>query len=257
MMSGADKKAAISLHSAQAPLFEDRYQALVKQPYSSCFAYSRHRLHSLFEQLVPPGHGKSALDVGCGTGHQVSELGDRGYDVSGVDGSDEMLVVARKLNPGTKFQRADVESLPYDTSRFDLCLSLEVLRYLPDSQPAISELARVLKPGGEALVTAIPTWNLNGYWLVNRVAGALKPGGLVTLKQYFTTVGELQRQFGRAGFATVDIHAVYLGPINWVERLMPSLLPWALERWERVDQRLVRWGPLRNLSNMLLVRARL
>ena len=66
--------------------------------------------------------------------------------------------------------RAHLDDLPFDSAQFDLVVCIEVLRYLPDPQPCINEMARVLRPGGLCLATAIPYANLNGYAIVNRVA---------------------------------------------------------------------------------------
>jgi len=53
----------------------------------------------------------------------------------------------------------------------------------------------------------------------------------------------------------VDTHGVYLGPINWVERLAPRALPGVLRRWEPMDARLADRPLVRDLSGMLLVHA--
>jgi len=128
-----------------------------------------------------------------------------------------------------------------------------VLRYLPSSSECIREMARVLKPGGICLTTATPLFNLNGYWLVNRMANLMGVGDLVRLKQFFTTSRKLKREFSDAGFAKPSVIGVYLGPINWVERLVPRALPRMLKMWEPVDSSLADAPILKELSNMFLV----
>src|SRR4029079_2444714 len=95
---------------------------------------------------------------------------------------------------------ADVESIPFSDASFDFVISIEVLRYLPESARAIKEMARVLKPGGVCLTTAAPLLSLNGYWAVNRIANLIRVSDLVRLKQFFTTSGRLRREFVNAGF---------------------------------------------------------
>jgi hypothetical protein len=80
-------------------------------------------------------------------------------------------------------------------------------------------------------------------------------GDFVRLKQFFTTQSQLRTRFESAGFSAVEVHGVYTGPINWVERLAPQRLPPFLHRWENADRRLADLPILRGLSNMLLVRA--
>ena len=156
---------------------------------------------------------------------------------------------------GIEFRQADVEALPYPDASFDVVVCIEVLRYLPSPEGCVREMARVLRPGGICLTTAAPLFNLNGYWVVNRLANLRPVGNLVRLKQFFTTGGRMRRTFRRAGFASTRVHGVYLGPINWVERLAPRVLPRMLRAWERADAKLADTVLLREFSNMFLVHA--
>jgi len=166
-----------------------------------------------------------------------------------------MLEQARVNNPGSEIRQADVESLPFNDRSFDFVLCIEVLRYLPDPEPCIREMARVLKPGGVCLATAAPTLSLNGYFLVNRIVNRRKVGNLVQLKQFFTTSRRLRSDFERAGFSQTSISGVYSGPVNWVERIVPRALPTTLRRWESVDKHLADQPFLREFSNMFLAHA--
>jgi SAM-dependent methyltransferase len=252
--SEVQKEKAIRQHSVQAEEFAERYRAQ-GSPYRSCFAYSRHRLDQWMDRFLPPGPGARLLDVGCGTGHHLARFRERGFDVAGVDGSEEMLDQARLLNPGADLRRADVEGLPFPDGTFDVVVCVEVLRYLPRPTGCVREMARVLKPGGLCLATATPLFNANGYWLVNRLAGLVRGVRLVRLRQFFTTSWGVRREFARAGFLTPEVHGVYGGPINWAERLVPGTLPRLLAAWEPLDGRLADCGPLREFANMFLVRA--
>ena len=254
---GADPTpSAVDVHSRQAPEFLSSYAELERDPYGSSFTYSRMRLEQALEAHLPrSAAGLRALDVGCGTGHHLRALSERGFEVAGVDGSQEMLDAARVENPAADLRMADVAALPFDDASFDLILCVEVLRYLDDPRRCIAEILRVLRPGGVCLATAAPLFSLNGYALVNRVAVLVPVGKLVRLKQFFTTPSKLRRQFEDAGFAGVRVEGVYTGPINWVEHLAPRRLPRFLRRWESLDGRLADGPVLRGLSNMLLVTA--
>jgi ubiquinone/menaquinone biosynthesis C-methylase UbiE len=105
--------------------------------------------------------GESVLDVGCGTGTLAiaakSRVGDAGT-VDGIDPSPEMIERARKkakrAHSGAVFRVAFVESLPFETARFDVVLSTIMLHHLPRAvrAQAIQEMRRVLKPGGRILI---------------------------------------------------------------------------------------------------------
>ena len=59
-----------------------------------------------------------------------------------------------------------------------------------------------------------------------------------------------------AGFEAPEIRGVYLGPVNWLERLAPRAISGALRKWEQVDRALADRPLLREFSNMFLVSAR-
>ncbi|HEY6331673.1 MAG TPA: hypothetical protein VI756_20270, partial [Blastocatellia bacterium] len=130
-----------------------------------------------------------------------------------------------------------------------------VLRYLPDPNKCVKEMARVLKTGGSCVTTAAPVLNSNGYWLINRAASSVRIGNLVQLKQYFTSSGRLRRTFQSAGFASTEIHGVYIGPINWIEHMAPRGLAAVLKKWEPCDRALADRPILREFANMFVVRA--
>ena len=250
------KLLAIQTHSEQAPRVAEAYERAARDPLGSCFTYSRLQLDRWLDRLVPAARpGQRLLDVGCGTGEQLAAMAARGYEVAGLDGSAEMLAHARSANPGVDLRLGDVETLPFEDRSFDVVLCVEVLRYLPEPGPALREMARVLRPGGLCVCTAAPLLNLNGYWLVNRLAHGLRLPGLTPLRQFFTTSSALRREARTAGLGDVEVHGVYLGPINWVERLLPAALPPLLRTWRPIDARLADQPLLRELSNMFVLRA--
>jgi hypothetical protein len=91
---------------------------------------------------------------------------------------------------------------------------------------------------------------------VNRLAGAVPIPGLTRLRQYFFRSSRLRNAMVAAGFEAPEIRGVYLGPVNWLERLAPRAISGALRKWERVDRALADRPLLREFSNMFLVCAR-
>ncbi len=254
------KQRAIETHSSQASEFDDSYRGLGKDAFQSCFTYSRRRLEVMLEQYLPARVDRSMphrlLDVGCGTGHHMALLRSRGFDVAGVDGSAEMLEHARRNNPNAEIRQSDVEELPFESASFDYVLCVEVLRYLPRVERSIAEIARVLRPGGTALVTAAPLFSLNGYYFVNRLATMMPIGNLVRLKQFFSTSGGLWRSaFEQAGR---NLRTSRCGECTPGHLTGLSICAWdccrgRLKAWEPIDARIADAPVLRELSNMFLV----
>jgi len=87
-----------------------------------------------------------ALDVGTGTGRGVRMISSRfpGAEVTGIDVAPSMIEEARKLVPGASFEVADAAHLPFEDGSFDLVTHANMI-------PFLSEVARVLRPGGWTL----------------------------------------------------------------------------------------------------------
>lgn len=101
--------------------------------------------------------GRRVLDAGCGSGPLAAALRDRGAIVSGFDLSSGMLALAReRLGDDTDLRVADLGApLPYDDDSFDVVVCSLALHYLKDWVAPLTELRRVLRPGGR-LVVSVP-----------------------------------------------------------------------------------------------------
>jgi demethylmenaquinone methyltransferase/2-methoxy-6-polyprenyl-1,4-benzoquinol methylase len=98
--------------------------------------------------------GEKALDLCCGTGDVAFALRAAGCDVVGCDFSGPMLEVAeaRQGNRAVALVRADALKLPFGENEFDLLTIAYGLRNLADFRAGLSEMLRVLKPGGRLLI---------------------------------------------------------------------------------------------------------
>ena len=108
----------------------------------------------LLEQLVQIPHG-SVLDVGCGTGELLREVGLRFPETArtGLDLSANMLAVAReKLGGAVELVQGDAERLPFADGRFEVLLCNDSFHHYPNPGAAAAEFARVLQPGGVLLL---------------------------------------------------------------------------------------------------------
>ncbi len=100
----------------------------------------------LVTRLPRGGH---VLDVATGTGLVAAALLRRGFGVTGLDLSPEMLAVARRrFGEGVELIQAPAEALPLAAESFDHLTFTYLLRYVADPQATLAELARVVRPGG-------------------------------------------------------------------------------------------------------------
>ena len=94
-------------------------------------------------------------DLGCGTGQVSASIAPFVARVIAVDASAAMLQAAKKRLQGfdnIDLRRGDLEALPIDDARLDAATLMLVLHYVPEPARALAEVARVLKPGGRAVI---------------------------------------------------------------------------------------------------------
>ena len=92
------------------------------------------------------GEGRGTLiDVGCGTGSYAIGLGARGWEVTGVDASADML--RRAEQKGVRTVCADAAALPFADASFDAAVSVFIHTDVDDFSTVAREIARVLRPG--------------------------------------------------------------------------------------------------------------
>jgi SAM-dependent methyltransferase len=96
-----------------------------------------------------------ALDAACGTGRHARHLVARGHDVVGIDLTPEMLDRARGAVPEAVFVEGDLTDLPADDDRFGLVVCGLALAHVADLDAAVGELARVLRPRGRCVMSAL------------------------------------------------------------------------------------------------------
>lgn len=95
------------------------------------------------------------LDVGCGTGANLLMLSKYG-DAEGVDVSEDALAFCRERGLD-KVKLGAAEQLPYDDATFDLVTAFDVVEHMDDDLAGLSEMRRVLRPGGRVLLF-VPTF---------------------------------------------------------------------------------------------------
>jgi SAM-dependent methyltransferase len=154
-------------------------------------AVERHRYelepHVLDVAQFERWRGKDVLEAGCGIGTDGARFARSGARYTGVDQSETALRLARarfaiEAIPG-RFERTQIDVLPFEERSFDLVFSHGVIHHMANTEAAVAEFHRVLRPGGQALVMLYHRNSLNyrlSIMLLRRLLAAvlLVPGGV-------------------------------------------------------------------------------
>jgi SAM-dependent methyltransferase len=109
--------------------------------------------------MVPFATARSALEIGCGTGHFTQWLAGRLPSVVGLDHAPAMLAQARR-HPRLRLVCGDAHQLPLRNRAVDLGVFVTTLEFLEQPALALTEAARVARRG--VLVVALNRWSLGG-----------------------------------------------------------------------------------------------
>ena len=209
-------------------------------------------------------HGKRVLEVGFGAGTDFIQWLRAGAITTGIDLTEEALrnlsrrIQVYGLQSPEHIEVADAENLPFSDNSFDLGYSFGVLHHTPDTEKAIRELIRVVKPGGEI---KLMLYNRYSIFVFNRWLkyGLLRGRPWKTLRwvlwNHTESTGtkgytrhELQRLFNSLPIygLRVETHvtsadflsASALPPLNWVYRICLAFagyhFPW--RPWHYMDR---------------------
>jgi ubiquinone/menaquinone biosynthesis C-methylase UbiE len=152
MTVGQHRERDIAFHAATAA----DYDATVTRDY--CI-YHRGWVHPILDRLAREFPGAPVLDAGCGTGVLSLALAERGFEVTAVDHSPEMLAIARRkaseagLSPRIRFEEGDVTRLPFADESFAGATAQGVLHHVADTEASLGELKRVVKGGGFVFIS--------------------------------------------------------------------------------------------------------
>ena len=169
----------------------------------------RHRtiFRKELEELAGRWQKGSLLNVGCAHGADFLPF-QQGFDLYGVDFSTKMLEYARKYAEKFIFTAnlvaADVRFLPFADGSFDWAISVATYHHLDSKEgrhTALSELRRVLKPGGEAFITVWNRWQPGFWWRGKETTVPWRTKGKTLNRYYYLfSYGELEDMARGAGF---------------------------------------------------------
>lgn len=166
--------------------------------------WQRMRFKHVTELIANSG---PVLDVGCGSSRIIGAL---------PKGSVALDPLIRKLRYARKFSRAMVNGsgfeLPFPDSSFECVLCSQVIEHVPKESPILSELRRVLKPGGR-LVLGTPDY-ANWEWvLTEKLYGLFAPGAYADEHISHYTRAELVRLFENLGYKLEDTRYILRGEL--------------------------------------------
>ena len=147
------------------------------------------------------------LDVGCGSSRIIAAL---------PRGSVAVDILRRKLRYARKFKKPLVHAsgfaLPFPDESFPCVLCSQVIEHVPKESPILSELVRVLAPGGR-LVLGTPDYDRWEWVVTEKLYGMAAPGGYADEHIAHYTHDELKRLFERKGFALEAVRYILRGEL--------------------------------------------
>jgi demethylmenaquinone methyltransferase / 2-methoxy-6-polyprenyl-1,4-benzoquinol methylase len=146
-----------TLEEPQVRAMFDRIAGVYDVMNSVMTAGMHHRWRSRAADLAAVGAGDEALDVATGTGDLAVELASRGAKVIASDFSEEMLARARAKQPDIRWEWANAHDLPYESNRFAAATVGFGARNFSDLALGVSEMTRVVAPGGRVVILEITT----------------------------------------------------------------------------------------------------
>jgi ubiquinone/menaquinone biosynthesis C-methylase UbiE len=169
--------------------------------------YSRELAPRLIE-FAGVDAGLAVVDVGCGPGALTERLVERTgpEKVAAADPSEPFVAAATERAPGADVRLAAAEELPWEDDRFDAALSQLVVNFMRDADTGVSEMRRVVRPGG---VVAACTWfygedmeMLRGFWDSARALDSGAPDEGSTMR--YRSTDELDELWRRVGLSDVQ-----------------------------------------------------
>jgi len=159
--------------------------------------------------------GQAVLDVACGTGilarTAAERVGPTGR-VVGVDTSDGMLAVARRVAPGIEWRAGDAHDLPFPDATFDVVACQSALMFFADATRALGEMGRVCRPSGAVAIQVYAGLDAQPAYApwVEMVARHAGPEAISLLSTYWVhgDLTALRDRFERAGLTVTNVQTV-------------------------------------------------
>jgi SAM-dependent methyltransferase len=182
-----------------------RWAATYDRPGNPLISVEQPVVWALLDDL-PVGR---ALDAACGTGRHAAQLVELGHEVTGVDGSPEMLDLARTRVPQARFLEGDLHDLPVEDGEFDLAVCALALGHCDDLRTPVAELTRAVRPGGQVVLSDLhPAMSVAG----GQALFETTDGSLAFVREHVHLHGEYLHAFGHSGLDVVRCLEPRFGP---------------------------------------------
>lgn len=175
----------------------DIYNKIVKS-YASKFSKPSEYIDEFTDLVAKNG---KILDIGCGTGTDANYIASKGFEVIGIDLSEEMLNIAKKKFPHIDFRIADMRKLSFENEQFDGIFVAFSLFHIPkkDVPNTLADLYDLLKPNG-AIYIAIQEGKSEELFITQ----PLKPDEKIFLN--IMDSQEINKLIEKAGFEIIKQH---------------------------------------------------
>ena len=177
-------------------------------------------------EAVAEAQPRRVLEVGCGQGWASEWIKDElGAEVVAVDQSERMVELTRRR--GVDAHVGDVQDLAFEDGSFDAVLAAWMLYHVPDLDRGLSELARVLRPGGRLVAVTNAPESLHELWTLLgadrtpfHIAGFHSDNGAEILRRHFQHV-EVRQAAGTVTFADPEAVQRYVDSLVTVSGTVP------------------------------------
>lgn len=156
-------------------------------------------LAGLISHLACEPHDKKILEVGCGSGNYTVALHHHGFQMTGLDISEEMLGKARQKAQQVKWLLGNAEELPFADKEFDGVVSVLATHHMQDLDAVFRHMIRVVKPGKRLVLFTSSPEQMRNFWLTHYLPEVVE----ITAKQmlnFQVLKGKLEGQ----GFTKIE-----------------------------------------------------
>lgn len=185
---------------------------------------------------IQPNFYGDILEIGVGQGVVLKNIQGRGgkniKNLAGIDLSERLIEMAKKLVPEARILKADAERLPFPGSSFDFVVVVDTFQYLLDFDKALREINRVLRFGGKCIIT-VPNknWILFADYIKRRK-------NIQPVEDHFFDFEEMKLLLENHSFKIADYKGAdalrFYGWKHWFDKAAAFFLPFLHKKMKKI-----------------------